>query len=491
MMTIAEMQKMLGVKVAGRPNPGGELSGLSLHSREIRPGWGFVAISGVQHDGAAFAEDAVRRGAIAVVSEKSLPLPQGIALFVVPDCRLAAARLAAAFFGDPSRALRVVGITGTNGKTTTALLAKSVFGASGALAGLVGTIAYEIGDRSIAATRTTPDCITLQHLLQSMVKAGCKAAVLEVSSHALEQKRTACIDFAAVAFTNLTHDHLDYHVTMENYYNAKALLFRDLPAGRFGVVNVDDPWGVRLSTEPLACDVIRVGLRDDADVRAIVHADTLDGSCFRIESPWGAHDVALQLPGVHNIRNALTCFALACGLGVSPETAASALGGVRHIRGRLQRIAAAAPYRVFVDYAHTDDALRCVLAELRKHTAGKLRVVFGCGGGRDKQKRSLMGKAVYENADVAYVTSDNPRHERPEAIIDAVLIAFPEGAAVRAEPDRRQAISLALSEACPGDTVCIAGKGHEVYQEVEGRMLPFDDVQVASEILERAGYKVS
>jgi len=487
-MTISDMRKLLEATVHGRFNASTSVTGISMHSREIRPGWVFVAIHGAEQDGSAYAEDAVRRGAIAVIAEEALPLSPGVALLVVPDSRLAAARLASVFFGEPACDLRVVGITGTNGKTTTATLLKAVWEAHGEPTGMVGTIAYEIGGRSIAATRTTPDAVNLQHLLQGMVKSGCRAAVLEVSSHALVQKRTACIDFAAAAFTNLTRDHLDYHGTMEAYYDAKAMLFRDLPAGRIGVVGTDDAWGQRLAREPLACDVVRTGLHTGADVYAEIVESNLDGSRFVVLSPWGRHEVALLLPGAHNIRNALTCFALACSLGITPETACAALGHVRHVRGRLQRIASAAPFQVFVDYAHTDDALRCVLQELRKHTPGRLLVVFGCGGNRDREKRAMMGAAVYAHADASYLTSDNPRNESPQAIIDAVLAGYPTDAVVATDTDRRTAIRMALADARPGDTVCIAGKGHETYQEVEGRMLPFDDVAVAREILIELGY---
>ncbi len=487
-MTISDIRKLLGAELVSRSHTREEIAGISMHSREIRPGWVFVAVAGTHQNGLAFVEDAVRRGAIAVIAEEDVRMPSGVALLKVSDCRMAAAVLASRFFGDPSHMMRVVGITGTNGKTTSATYLKSVLEQHGEPTGMIGTIAYEIGSRSIAATRTTPDCVTLQHLLQDMVKSGCKAAVLEVSSHALSQKRTACIDFAAVAFTNLTRDHLDYHGTMEAYYDAKATLFRDLPSGKVGVVNVDDPWGARLAAESLACDILRTGLTSDADVAASIESKSLAGSRFRVTSPWGEHEVTLQLPGEHNVRNALLCFALACSLGVSPDTVAAGLGGVRQVRGRLQRVASKAPFSVFVDYAHTDDALRCVLQELRSYTSGRLRVVFGCGGGRDKEKRAMMGRAVYENSDVAYVTTDNPRHERPEDIISDVLAAFPAGENVVSDLDRRAAIRLAFSQAEAGDTVCIAGKGHETYQEVEGRMLPFDDAEVAEEVLRELGY---
>ncbi len=490
-MTLSDLHKLLGAQLVSRTNARSEVLGVSLYSREIRLGWVFVAVPGTNYNGVAFAEDAIRRGAIAIVAEEKVRVPAGIAMLTVPDSRYAAALLAHTYFGKPSNQMRVVGITGTNGKTTSATLLKAVLRSYGEPTGMLGTIAYEIGDRSIAATRTTPDCISLQQLLQGMVKAGCKAAVLEVSSHALAQKRTTCVDFAAVGFTNLTQDHLDYHHTMEAYFHAKASLFRDLPAGRTGVVNVDDAWGARLAQEPLSCDVLRVGFSDQADVQATVQSRTLDGSTFVVRSPWGTQDVQLQLPGIHNVHNALLTFALAGSLGLPPESIAAGLQSVRVVRGRLQRIASTAPFAVFVDYAHTDDALTSVLQELRNYTRAKLRVVFGCGGGRDTEKRAKMGHAVYANSDVAYITSDNPRNEEPEAIIAAVREAFPPEAAVVSEVDRRAAIRMALSEAGDGDTVCIAGKGHESYQEVEGRMLPFNDVDVAQEILQELGYEVS
>jgi UDP-N-acetylmuramoyl-L-alanyl-D-glutamate--2,6-diaminopimelate ligase len=353
---------------------------------------------------------------------------------------------------------------------------------------MLGTISYEIGERRIAAPRTTPDAVMLQQYLAGMLKAGCRNAVLEVSSHALVQKRTAYVNFAATAFTNLTQDHLDYHETMEAYYEAKASLLRDLPAGRVGVINVDDPWGARLARENLLCDVIRTGIDSVADVRATMKTASLADSTFEIASPWGAHMVSLPLPGRHNVHNALVAYALACSLGCDAGSVVKALAHVSPVRGRLQRIPSNAPFDVFVDYAHTDDALRNVLDALRMHVNGRLIVVFGCGGGRDKQKRVLMGAVVHALADKAMITTDNPRNENPEDIIAAILSAFPEGADVETAVDRGEAIARVLEDAKSGDVICIAGKGHETYQEVEGRMLPFDDVEVVQRILEKLGY---
>ena len=487
-MTISEIRKLLGAQIVTRSSMRAAVSGLTMHSREVRPGFVFLAIAGTHQNGLTYVDDAIRRGAIAIVAEEAVRAPAGVTVLKVKNCRLAAAKLASTFFGDPSRHLRVAGITGTNGKTTTAALLKAALEQHGISTGMIGTIAYEIGNRSISATRTTPDCVTLQHLLSGMVKSGCKAAVMEVSSHALVQQRTADVDFDAVGFTNLTQDHLDYHETMEAYFDAKASLFRALPAGRVGVVNVDDPWGARLAAEPLACDILRTGVSADADVAVSVHATSLEGSRITLSSPWGTYEAVIQLAGKHNVSNAVLCFAMACAMGVPADTVAAGLCRVHQARGRLQRISSTAPFAVFVDYTHTDDALRCVLQELRRYTPGKLRVVFGCGGGRDRSKRALMGGAVHAHSDVTYVTTDNPRNEAPAAIIEDILQAFPADACVTSEVDREAAIRLALFEAAPGDTVCIAGKGHETYQEVEGRMLPFDDVEVALQFLREKGY---
>ncbi len=488
-MELREVKKVLGAEIRGRAPAGAEVTGVSLHSRDVRPGGVFLAVRGAKQDGAAFVDDAIRRGAIAIVSDQPLVLPPGVVLLQVAEIRKSVADLACAFYGHPSASLQVCGITGTNGKTTTATMLKSVLEASGKRTGMIGTIAYEIGDRSIAATRTTPDAIQLQQLMRDMVRVGCEAAVLEVSSHALDQQRTAGIRFAVAGFTNLTQDHLDYHGSMENYYAAKALLFRGLDGDAVAAIDADDPYGAKLAGEALACRIFTTGLQAQADVRAeILHQD-LDGSICRVVSPWGTFECRLGLPGRFNVRNALVGFTMACGVGVAPQTALSALERMQRVRGRLQPVPVRTPFRVFVDYAHTDDALRRVLGELKTHTPGRLLVVFGCGGNRDQGKRHLMGKAVADLADFAVITSDNPRNENPAIIIDEVRHAFPEAGNVVSEVDRRAAIRLALEKAEKGDTLCIAGKGHETYQEVEGRMLPFDDVAVASEELLAMGYK--
>ncbi len=485
-----DVKHVLGGRSHGRLAAGKEITAVCLHSRDVRPDSLFLAVQGAQSDGAAYVAEAIKRGAIAIVSDRCLSLPSGVALLEVPDMRVAVATLAAAFYGYPAQSLQMCGITGTNGKTTTASMLRALLEAGGRSTGMIGTIAYEIGERTIAATRTTPDALQLQQLLSEMVRTGCHAAVLEVSSHALVQGRTHGIPFAVAGFTNLTQDHLDYHRSMEAYYEAKALLFRALDADAVAVIDTNGPYGQRLAAERLACQVLTVGLERDADVQGQIRTQNLDGSDIVLQSPWGEQALRVPAPGQFNVQNALLAFTMGCVLGVPPQTALAALAAMPRVRGRLQPVPVQTPFRVFVDYAHTDDALHRILAELHRYTHGRLIVVFGCGGNRDRTKRALMGQAVAEHADVAVITSDNPRNEDPATILEDIRQGFPAGSDVAALVDRRAGIRLALEQAKPGDTVCIAGKGHERYQEIEGRMLPFDDVAVATEELVAMGFQV-
>lgn len=475
-MHLSDIKKITGGQ-APRLTNNAEVTGIVLHSREVRPGRVFVAIPGAQTDGLIYVEDAMRRGALAVVAESvpstRLPVP----VILVENARLAAAKLAAAFYGWPGEKLRILGVTGTNGKTTVAMMIREVLRHVGWEPGLVGTVAYEVGARVIPASRTTPDSVTLQHLLHQMVEHHCQSAVIEVSSHALVQQRVACIPFAAACFTNLTHDHLDYHGTMDSYFEAKASLFRGLSEKATAVVNHDDPWGRKLLSETIKATFLSYGL-SSADVVAQIDEQTLEWSKFQIHSPWGRYDASITLPGRHNISNALACFAACASLGIAPDDIVEALSHVVLVRGRLERVRVKASFRVFVDYAHTDDALRNVLAALRPLTPGRLILVFGCGGNRDRNKRPLMGAVASSMADRVVVTSDNPRNETPLSIIDDILKGV-TGHHVEVVLDRREAIGKAVKMAQKGDTVLIAGKGHEAYQEIEGRVTPFDDVVVA------------
>ncbi|MDO9543523.1 MAG: UDP-N-acetylmuramoyl-L-alanyl-D-glutamate--2,6-diaminopimelate ligase, partial [Kiritimatiellia bacterium] len=354
-------------------------------------------------------------------------------------------------------------------------------------AGMIGTVEYIIGKRVIPATRTTPESIDLQQMLDQMVAADCRSAVMEVSSHALVQKRVMGIDFDAAAFTNLTHDHLDYHKTMEKYFQAKTLLFKNLGQGAkkpVALINIDDPFGQQLARLPeIKADVITYGLHEQAVVRASNLQLTRQGSAFDVATPWGGAKVSLCLLGRYNVGNALAAFGICGAQGMEPKLIADVLQQMTFVPGRLEEIQIAAEFQVFVDYAHTEDALRNVLTALREISTGRLIVVFGCGGNRDMSKRPRLGSVAEQLADFAIVTSDNPRREEPGFIIGQILNGFKTREKVEVIPDRFEAIARALLIAGKGDVVLIAGKGHENYQEFTNTIIPFDDRQVVRECL--------
>ena len=461
-------------------------TGVQCDSRRVRPGDLFVAISGSRDDGGKYAAAALAKGAAAVVSES--PLREcAKSVILVKDARRALALLASAANGWPSRSMEVYGITGTNGKTTTAWLLRELLRAGGRTPGLLTTVQVEYGGRAIPATRTTPDACELQSLLAAMKAAGCDSAVMEVSSHALDQQRAGCIRFAAAAFTNLSQDHLDYHETMENYFEAKKKLFAQLARekpGAAAVCYLGGGYGERMSAYIATLPLKRVtyGFDAAADVRAEDVSLTPDGSRFTLVTPDGRRTpLAVHLSGRYNVANMLCATALALDAGVSLDVIAGALQEAKPRWGRLERVPAAVPATVFVDYAHTDDALTNVLGTLKEMAKGRVIVVFGCGGDRDRKKRPLMGRACAAVADYLVVTSDNPRMEEPAAIIREILAGVPEGTPLTVEPDRRAAIRCALAMAKPEDVVLVAGKGHEPFQELAGRTLPFDDRQVVVE----------
>jgi len=465
----------------------GEVRGVVCDSRQVREGYVFVAIPGHHQDGWLFADDAARRGARALVSQHPPNGSPDICRVQVSDARCAAAELAAAFHGHPADKLQVIGITGTNGKTTTAFMTRAVLQGNGRHTGLVSTVAYEIGMREIPAVRTTPEAPALQAMLAEMVSAGCRCAVMEVSSHALDQQRTAGIDFDVAVFTNLTLDHLDYHTDMEQYFAAKSRLFTGLAGQRkagTAVVNRDDPWGRRLlATAAAGGSVLTYGLEGTADVRAAEISLAQDGSTFTAHTPWGTVEVRLDLLGRYNISNALAALAAAGALGVDPAAAAASLAGMQRVPGRLEVVPTGRGFQVFVDYAHTDDALQHVLTTLREIAPRRLLVVFGCGGSRDAGKRPRMGAVAARLADYSVLTSDNPRKEAPGEIIAQVREGFADGGDYEVSEDRRAAIGKALAMAEPGDIVLIAGKGHETFQEFADKTVMFDDRQVVREML--------
>ncbi|MBN1557593.1 MAG: UDP-N-acetylmuramoyl-L-alanyl-D-glutamate--2,6-diaminopimelate ligase [Lentisphaerae bacterium] len=461
------------------------VNGIACDSRQVRPGYLFAALPGAHVDGWSYAEDAVKRGAAAVVTESTAPAHLPVSVVRVADARAAVARLAAAFHGYPSRELHMTGITGTNGKTTVAYMIRDVLRADGRRPGLLTTVEYAVGRREIPAARTTPEAPELQGLLAQMTAAGCACAVMEVSSHALVQKRTEGVDFDCAVFTNLTRDHLDYHGTMEAYFEAKSLLFRGLGRGAKGaaaaVMHTDHEWGRRLAAVPwLRADRLTYGLEAGADVRAEDVRLSSEGSAFRVVSPWGATPAHIRLLGRFNLCNALAAFAVCGSLGVAPELTAAALSEMKRVPGRLEPVETGRPFQVFVDYAHTDDALEHVLTTLREITPNRLLVVFGCGGDRDRSKRPIMGRVAERLADVSIVTSDNPRSENPAAIIDAIRAGFTDAGRCEAIADRRAAIERALTLAEAGDAVLVAGKGHETFQECANKTVPFDDRQIVT-----------
>ncbi len=452
-----------------------EVESLAYDSRKVGPGTLFFCVPGEKVDGHEFAGGAVEAGAIALVVERELDLD--VTQVVVPSARAAMAPLAARFWGDPTAELRVVGVTGTNGKTTTAFLLREILEAAGIQCGLLGTVQQVVGGAEEEVERTTPEAIDLQATFRRMLEAGDRACVMEVSSHALALHRCDAIRFEVALFTNLTQDHLDFHGDMEEYFRSKRLLFAMGPEA--AIVNADDPYGRRLVEEFDCTTFSAAGAA--ADFSAADVSFDAAGAHFSAAGT----EVRTRLPGDFNVANALGAFAAAIALGVAPDVAAAALARAERVPGRFEPVDEGQEFVVLVDYAHTPDSLENVLRAARRLTRGRLIAVFGAGGDRDRDKRPKMGRAAASLSDLAIITSDNPRSEDPDAIIAEIVVGT-EGAPVEVEPDRRAAIAGALAEARPGDTVVIAGKGHEQGQEFEGgRKLPFDDRKVAREELRR------
>lgn len=465
-------------RVEGAPD--GEVTGIVHDSRRVRPGYAFVAIPGEHRDGLEFVGDALARGASVIVSEQAAQ--RGACWVRVRDARLAIARMACVFYGNPSLKLRMLGVTGTNGKTTVTFIARDVLAAAGMAPGLIGTVRYEIGERVIPATRTTPEAPDLQSMLAQMVDAGCASAAMEVSSHSLVQKRCEGIEHDVAVFTNLTHDHLDYHRTMEDYFEAKRLLFLGLGRTKdaAAVINIDDPWGRKLMAEKaIRVPKITYGSSAEAIVRAVDVDMTPTGSSCRIVSPWGETRVVSPFPGRFNVSNVLAVVA-ACGqMGIEPGLAADTISRLSCVPGRMEEVPARAAFQVFVDYAHTDDALKHVLTTLREIARGRVILVFGCGGDRDRTKRPAMGAVAGRLADHTILTSDNPRSEDPAQIIAEIRAGFGDTGDLEICLDRSEAIGRAVRIAEEGDIVLIAGKGHETFQEFANTTVPFDDRRVA------------
>jgi UDP-N-acetylmuramoyl-L-alanyl-D-glutamate--2,6-diaminopimelate ligase len=474
---------------------GVDVADLAYDSRKVKPGSLFFCVRGEKVDGHDLATVAVGAGAVALVVERELDVD--VPQILVASARAAMAPAAARFWGDPTKALKVVGITGTNGKTTTAFLVREILEAGGMQCGLLGTVKQLVGGAGERVERTTPEAIDLQATFRRMLDSGDTACAMEVSSHALALHRADAIHFDVALFTNLTQDHLDFHADMEDYFQSKRLLFEMGP--EVAVVNVDDPYGRRLAGE-FDC----VTFSSEGHEAGIVVRDvslTPAGAEFEVARapgasktastavrwpPSGTVRVKTRLPGHFNVANAVGAFAAATAMGIAPEAAAAALTHAPAPPGRFEPIDEGQPFAVFVDYAHTPDSLENVLGAARHLTAGRLITVFGAGGDRDRGKRPQMGRTATELSDLTVVTSDNPRSEEPDAIVAEILAGVEDREGVVAETDRRAAIRLALSQAQPNDTVVIAGKGHEQGQEFEnGRKVPFDDRDVAREELRK------
>ncbi|MBI3620951.1 MAG: UDP-N-acetylmuramoyl-L-alanyl-D-glutamate--2,6-diaminopimelate ligase [Nitrospirae bacterium] len=496
-MTLREIAHLLD-----QPRVQGDLSAevtaVEDDSTAVGRGALFVAVKGLRRDGHAFVGEAFRRGAVgAVIDDPRLlsDLPDAPCLLCVADSRLALRRIATAFYGEPARRLRMVGITGTNGKTTTSYLIQAILAAAGAPTGLIGTVSYRIGAAQMAASHTTPGLLALQQLLARMVKEGMQSVVMEVSSHALAQGRVDGCLFDAAVFTNLTQDHLDFHGTMEDYFAAKRILFAGLADGRYGkpgawaVVNADDPWGRRL-VEIHPKQTLTYGLEPGADVTAGDLVVDWTGIRATIRGTRGAFPIESPLVGRYNVPNLLAAVGAGLVLGCPPSAIQAGIRQMPQVPGRFEKVEEPGqPFPVIVDYAHTDDALQRLLMAVRELQRGRVIVVFGCGGDRDRGKRPKMGRVAAELADLAVLTSDNPRSEEPSAIlreVEAGVKAAPPSRRLRdyrIMEDRRAAIAWAIATAEAGDAVVIAGKGHEDYQIIGTARLPFDDRIVAREAL--------
>jgi UDP-N-acetylmuramoyl-L-alanyl-D-glutamate--2,6-diaminopimelate ligase len=454
------------VDVRARRGGDPDVAGVTHDSRMVLPGTLFCCVPGIHADGHDFADAAVSAGAVALLVERLLPVPREVAQAEVDSVRTAMGPVSAAFYNDPSRALSVIGITGTNGKTTTTFLLRAILEAAGLPTAVLGTL---------GGARTTPEAPELQAALAAARDEGKAAVAMEVSSHALVQHRVDGVDFAVAAFTNLSQDHLDYHGDMASYFEAKARLFEPGRA-RVGVVNADDEWGRRL-LQRAGIPVRPFSLDDAAELRV-----GPSGSTFN----WKGEPVHLRLGGRFNVSNALCAATIADELGVARALVAQGISALTDVPGRFERVEAGQPFTVIVDYAHTPDGLAALLAAARETVAaddGRVLLVFGCGGDRDRGQRPLMGAVAVSAADVAILTSDNPRSENPMAIIDEVLTGAPGATTLTVEPDRAVAIGLALDQAKPGDIVVIAGKGHETGQTIGTTTLPFDDRLVAKGLL--------
>ena len=469
-----------------------EVANVHYDSRRIGRGDMFVAIAGAEYDGHAFINNALDKGAKAVVMENDQAVPDslfmhaGVVKIVVPNSRIALAQISANYFDHPSEKLTMIGVTGTNGKTTTTNLVHAILEAQGTTAGLIGTIEYNVGRKKIPATHTTPESLELNGVLCQMVNNGCTSVVMEVSSHALHQSRVHGLDFDVAIFTNLTQDHLDYHGSMEEYYAAKKILFERLKQNAFAVINRDDEWGPRMITSTGA-NVLTYGMHPSAEVQATDVSLSMTGTRFAVRYKKEQTVIQSPLVGRFNVYNILAAFAAGIALGASPTVIQQGIQNTTVVPGRFQQVASPDGWTAIIDYAHTPDALEKALMAIHdvfeSSVRGRIVTVFGCGGNRDRTKRPRMAKIATELSDITIVTSDNPRHEHPDDIIDEIMTGVKQGATVFREVDRSKAIVKALGIAGKNDVVLIAGKGHEEYQIFGNEKIHFSDREIVEHFL--------
>jgi len=467
-----------------------EVTSLEFDSRKVKPGSLFFAVQGFTSDGNEFIQEAAGKGAVAVVTSKP-GTTSGIPVILVPDVRKAMAIIADRFYGSPQNSLVMAAVTGTNGKTTISYMVKSIFEAHGVGCGLIGTISHIVGSELIESVNTTPESTDIHHYLSMMVKAKQSACIMEASSHALVLSRIYGIQFRAVAFTNITREHLDFHGTFHEYLNAKSILFSNLSGDSTAVINLDDPYADHIISVSRGGTIVTHGYNKGCDIHPLSYDLEASGSQVVLSTPSGDMEFRLAMPGKFNISNAMAATGIGLACGLTPSAIARGLESLKSVRGRYEIIDEGQNFTVIVDYAHTPDALEKILTSVREITKGQVISVFGCGGDRDRGKRPMMGEISTRLADYTIVTSDNPRTEVPEIIIEDILKGIPEGANIKRITDREEAIREALEKAVYSDSVVIAGKGHEDYQIIGHKKYHFDDAESVRRLIKAMKWKVT
>lgn len=468
-----------------------EINKVTDDSRAVEDGDLFIAVRGASFDGQNFIKDAIRSGARAIMAEEEFDSPLDVMKIIVGDARKALYLAADNFFDSPSKKLKTIGITGTNGKTTITYLVEKILTCAAKNAGVIGTVDYRFAGRSTPAKNTTPGALEISRILADMAEGGVEYVAMEVSSHSLDQRRIDGISFDAAVFTNVTNEHLDYHKTLDNYFRSKARLLELLKNDGTAILNSDDDRIISLRRSVSGKKTLTYGLSETADIRAEKISLSLNGTTFRAVTPEGEMDIRTGLIGRHNVSNILASIAAAISQGIGPETIKNGIESFGVVPGRLEPVESGQPFRVYVDYAHTEDALYNILSLLKEVAKRRIITVFGCGGNRDRRKRPAMGRVACKFSDRVIITSDNPRFEEPRDIIDEIESGL-KGKYSNYEilEDRREAVKKALETARDEDIVLIAGKGHEKYQIVKDRTIPFDDCEIAKSILTGQGYAV-